>query len=258
MRTKEERTCLNCDKPFQALCSDINRGGGKYCCRQCSHIAIGYKKRKRLKRHCIYCKSEFEVILSEVMKGSGKYCSRRCTSLGTRTERHRVWVETRRPNISAPYQYEDSRVISVYLTEGHRSLIDEEDVVLVGEFLWKYNKGYAERTVGGDHKTKYKSIHRLVMNAPDDMEVDHINGNRLDNRKKNLRLVSRAQNCQNVHVGRGRSRVRGVHWIEEKQTWRATIKSNGKVHNLGYYKTVEEAKNVVEQKRRDILPFSSI
>jgi hypothetical protein len=82
---------------------------------------------------------------------------------------------------------------------------------------------------------------RLLMNAPKNMEVDHINGNPLDNRRNNLRLATAGQNRAAFQSPRKNktSRYRGVRWHKRVKKWMASIGSNHKVYYLGYY-TIEE------------------
>src|SRR5436305_413040 len=79
--------------------------------------------------------------------------------------------------------------------KGRDILIDAEDLDRVSGRVWSVSVwGYATRQEHG--KTMY--LHRVVMNAPDDLEVDHINHNRLDCRKENLRLATCQQNRRNM------------------------------------------------------------
>lgn len=107
------------------------------------------------------------------------------------------------------------------------------------------NFGYIHISVG---LTK-KLAHRLIwehVNGPvcDDMFIDHINGNRADNRIANLRLVTRTQNMQNQHNAREDNKssgVKGVTWNKRDKRWQAQLQQNGKCRFLGYFSTVDEA-----------------
>lgn len=85
-------------------------------------------------------------------------------------------------------------------------------------------------------------MHREIMNAPDGVQVDHINGDSLDNRKINLRLCTNAENLRN----RGKqinntSGYKGVCWSVRKQKWQAQIKVDRKAKFLGNFETPEDA-----------------
>jgi len=85
-------------------------------------------------------------------------------------------------------------------------------------------------------------MHRLIMNAPDKIEIDHIDGNGLNNQKSNLRLATRRLNGQNRHGIKKTSRFVGVRLVPGcKKGWRSEIRIHGKLKSLGYYSTEEEA-----------------
>lgn len=92
------------------------------------------------------------------------------------------------------------------------------------------NAVYAQasyRDEGGNRKNML--MHRLIVSPEEGTEIDHINRNGLDNRKKNLRCVSHAQNLQNqVKHKNNNSGHRNVYWSEEKRKWIAEIKINGR------------------------------
>lgn len=85
-------------------------------------------------------------------------------------------------------------------------------------------------------------LHRLIMNAKDNEYVDHINFNKLDNRKCNLRICSKAENTQYQQIStRNTSGYKGVSWDKENNKWYAQIKTNGKHFNLGRFDNKHEA-----------------
>ena len=77
---------------------------------------------------------------------------------------------------------------------------------------------------------------------PED-QVDHINGNRTDNRIENLRAASNQQNQHNKHTGYGTSQYKGVSWHKRDKVWRADIRINGKRISLGSFKNETDAAN---------------
>jgi hypothetical protein len=77
-------------------------------------------------------------------------------------------------------------------------------------------------------------LHRFIMNTPDGMDTDHINGNRLDNRKENLRVCTRSQNNMN------RESV-GVHWHKQQNGYYARLKKDYVQHSTRVFPTYEEA-----------------
>lgn len=91
-------------------------------------------------------------------------------------------------------------------------------------------------------KTITKSVHRLVLNAPKDKKVDHINRNRLDNRRENLRLVSDLQNSQNTGFrSHNTSGYMGVIWHKQRGKWWARLTYEKKVLSLGLFEDIIDA-----------------
>lgn len=117
---------------------------------------------------------------------------------------------------------------SVLLRCGREMLIDAIDIPLFQSRRWHGNVGYAMGSLKG--RTVY--FHRVIMGAKEGDEVDHINGNPLDNRRDNLRLCTRAQNQRNM---RGRGKFKGVH----KRADHYAAKWNG--NTVGRYATAIEA-----------------
>lgn len=93
----------------------------------------------------------------------------------------------------------------IALTQGKFAIVDNSDYGMLSQFKWQYlpaGNGYAKRAVQIKlEKHKYKVItvlmHRLILNAPEGVEIDHINRNSLDNRRCNLRICDRSTNMLN-------------------------------------------------------------
>jgi len=119
--------------------------------------------------------------------------------------------------------------------------IDIEDIELIRSHKWfMTNRGYACAKM--NNKNSYP-MHRLIMNAPKGMMVDHINGDRNDNRKVNLRLCNKSQNAMNHKLYNcNKSGVTGVYRSSKMPTkWEAQIKVNGKHIYLGSFEDINEA-----------------
>jgi hypothetical protein len=95
-------------------------------------------------------------------------------------------------------------------------------------------------------------MHRLIVAAPAGLEVDHINGNRLDNRRENLRLVTHAENLQNRRgaASHNATSIRGVVYDRNKRKYRAQIMRGGKRLHLGWFSSPSEAETAVVEGRR--------
>lgn len=93
-------------------------------------------------------------------------------------------------------------------------------------------------------------LHREVMGVLDagpGVEVDHVDNNTLNNRRSNLRIVSRQQNVYNARRrADNTSGVKGVGWSKSKGCWRARIRADGVEHHLGYFSNLDEAKTARE------------
>ncbi len=135
------------------------------------------------------------------------------------------------------------------LTKGRFALIDAWDYDLVARHMWharKSKKGegvwYAETNVKApDGKVTTPSIHRLIMDPKPDLVVDHINHDGLDNRRANLRVCTKRENCLNKRRFGKSSRFKGVYFDRRDERWRASIKVNGRKRFLGIFRTEEEA-----------------
>ena len=130
----------------------------------------------------------------------------------------------------------------INLTQGKSTVVDDEDFNWLNQWKWHFGyKGYAARKPN----SKVIYMHRVIIKAPIGLETDHINRDKLDNRKFNLRLVSRQTNSFNRGLNKNNtSGFRGVGWHEEKKKWRAYIRISYKYRHLGYFPTKNKASQV--------------
>ena len=84
-------------------------------------------------------------------------------------------------------------------------------------------------------------MHRLILDAPPHLYVDHINGDPLDNRRENLRLCTNAENQQNSNARRGSSQFKGVSWVVRKSNWRVAFNWQRQTYFVGYFDDELEA-----------------
>jgi|SRR5690606_2442750 len=130
-------------------------------------------------------------------------------------------------------QPEDYKLIP--LTKGKFAKVDNEDFDKVKSICWRVTKeGYGRSTVFGE-------LSRYIMEAPENMHVDHINHDTLDNRRSNLRLCTRSDNQCNRKVSRGSSKYKGVWWSTKHEKWVSDITKNGKKRRVGTFTSEEEA-----------------
>lgn len=113
--------------------------------------------------------------------------------------------------------------------KGKSVIVDDDDYIKYNHLRWHLSDtGYAVRRVNGE---TYR-LHRLIVKCPEGMVVDHLNGNKLDCRRANLRICTQAENSRNVHG------VRGYTYDKSKRGW--LVRYRGKFY--GRYKTEDEAK----------------
>lgn len=139
----------------------------------------------------------------------------------------------------------DGDICRVYFVDGNFTVIDTEDAERVLEKKWHTIKAgsswYAATSVPGS--TAPLMLHRFLVGTPDGMDTDHINCDKLDNRKCNLRVCTRSQNNVNrPHPRRDNtSGYSGICWSNREKRWRTYITVKGKQIGLGYFKDLDKA-----------------
>lgn len=130
--------------------------------------------------------------------------------------------------------------------------IDAADAVWAGQWNWCWSHGYAIR--GGSIR-----LHRSLLGlmTGDGIRVDHIDRDRLNNRRSNLRIVTHAGNMQNLGSQKGAtSAYRGVSWNARDRRWAAQLVVDGKHYWLGYFTDEREAARVAREARRRLMPYA--
>lgn len=129
---------------------------------------------------------------------------------------------------------------AIELTQGKFALVNDEDFELLDKYSWSYaSNGYAMGRVSG----KVCLMHRFLL-GKSKLDIDHINRNKLDNRRENLRFVTRSINCHNVGLDKGnKSGIKGVSWDKSRGKWRAGLKLNYKqVYHARFASKIEAEK----------------
>lgn len=202
-------TCDGCGIEFQRYPGDI-KPGKQYCSKAC------YTASAWVQRECARCGSEFSVRRSKIKEGKGIFCSRECKgssqvvacrkcgkqfrlassairSAGNYCSRQCHYTSHGRE----PYEIKGG-AIAIPLTRGKIALIDKQDLPLVEGYSWSAwshrNTTYA--------RSGRRYLHAVIMQTPKGMVTDHINGNGLDNRRKNLRVVTHQDNMNNTYKHR--------------------------------------------------------
>jgi len=145
--------------------------------------------------------------------------------------------------------------VEIPLTRGYVAVVDDEDVAIIGRYAWSVAIAsptlcYAASAVGTRKTIRRLSMHRLIMGAGVGDLVDHVDGDGLNNRRSNLRLVTRRQHASNSRKCEGTtSKYKGVSWNINK--WRARV--SGRVPPcVGRYKTEIAAAYAYDQAAREI------
>ena len=126
------------------------------------------------------------------------------------------------------------------LTRGHSTIVDDADYPYLSGMKWfslNNSRSFcAARNQWVDGKRKTVCMHRIILNAPSNMMVDHINGDTLDNRRCNLRLVTNQQNCWNTKKHKdNKSGFKGVVHSSSSNKYWAHITVDGKQKYLGIF-----------------------
>lgn len=212
------RECIAKKIPFKDIAAFLNRS-----------LSSIYTRRYRLEieNPCFLSRSEEEELRACI--DSGMTIADAAEALG-RPKRQIKSIKTIRriPSLSRRKRCPDE------------ILYDQEDEALVSEHNWHINAyGYAYAVIN----YRQKMMHRIFMGEPKHLVVDHLNGNKLDNRRANLRITSCAINSQNLNGAHRDSLtgVRGVTYNKKRKHWVATARIFKKHYYIGVFRTKEEA-----------------
>lgn len=177
------RICKTCGKEFLSTPSKVKDGRGVYCSQECKGTSQVVS--------CVTCGEMFRIRQSYVLP-TGNYCSREC-----HYKSHGRTVSI----------INEDGTASIPLTRGYTATIDEADVDLVAPYSWHAfphrRTVYARATIDG----RMTMLHQLLCQTPDGLVTDHIDGNGLNNRRSNLRVVTNGENLRNSYKHRQRKKT---------------------------------------------------
>lgn len=175
--------------------------------------------RKRISWKCVCeCGNKINVLQENLISGNSQSCGR-C-------------------HFQNRWEIHDDYAVG-YTLKNETFIIDRDDFELVSGFYWRpRSEGYFY-TISNK---KLILLHRLIASADDSLLVDHINHDLSDNRKNNLRCVTRSQNgCNKKTRDDSSTGVPGVWFRKDNRKWRAVITINQKRYNLGTYDNMDDA-----------------
>lgn len=146
----------------------------------------------------------------------------------------------------------EGNIAYIPLTLGYEAIIDAADVPLVDDWCWRAMVSrrrdgtvytvYAKRSFRLNGKMKTAYLHRQIAGDVQGMDVDHCDGDGLNNRRANLRHATRSQNMHNQRLSAANtSGYKGVVWSKAASKWQAQIKVNRKCKVIGCFSRVEDA-----------------
>ena len=158
-------------------------------------------------------------------------------------------------NLTGSFSGDNMRRIDISTTNypDTFTLVSDEDFEWLNRWKWHFHSGYAIRTkyLGGgreNQKSGMIQMHRLTLNAGNGQEVDHKDGDGLNNQRKNLRIATSSQNSQNCKKRKTcSSKYKGVCWDKKNRKWRARIYLDKKEFSLGRYNSEIEAAHVYDK-----------
>ena len=120
-------------------------------------------------------------------------------------------------------------------------------------------QGYVQIRIDDKSYAAHRLVWLYMYGEFPNLYIDHIDGDKTNNARENLRLATQSENCQNLKKSRGKSGFLGVTIdSQRKNRWKASIKLNGKQQHIGWYHTPEEAHQAYLKAKREMHPFGTL
>lgn len=134
----------------------------------------------------------------------------------------------------------------ILLTQGKVTIVDEGDYTYLNQWKWYALRVeklcYAVRSIKRGKKCGVMLLHRQLLNVPKGKEIDHKDGDGLNNCRSNLRICNHQQNHFNLRNRINTSSIyKGVYWDKDKHRWRVTLVVGGEKKRLGRFKDERQA-----------------
>lgn len=221
---KENKTCLveDCNQKYYAL---------GYCNKHYAEFKTHREIRKK--------KGKESKCIIEGCNNTNIKAKELCEKHYTQLWRHGKILERTSRDLNEIIVYENYAEIILYnkeYEEYKRTLIDVEDINKCKKYKWSFNGNYVSSRNGN------LLLHRYIMNCNDEKYIDHINKNKLDNRKCNLRICTNQENSFNKNINlRTKSGLMGVFWSNRYKKWEIQISIDGKNIYITRTKNINEA-----------------
>ena len=143
------------------------------------------------------------------------------------------------------------------LTQGKVAIVDDADFLWLNEHKWHVtihsSRCYAVRHAKDNGRRSKVYMHRVILDPLFNKDTDHINGDGLDNRRRNLRACTRSQNQMNKRKGPGcSSKYKGVNWDKRHHKWQVQIGRRDERQHLGYFDDEREAAGTYNVEAREL------
>lgn len=175
------------------------------------------------------CGKYIDVVSSNLLNNHTKSCGcyHDLISKERMLKNSKKYLQNKKPKQIIKNEIIEKEEYIIMLCSNKEVLIDKEDYEKIKNKRWYSSNNYCS-----DNKGLF--LHRFIMKAKKGQIVDHINGNKLDNRKSNLRFVTKSQNAQN-------RKCKGITYDKTRKKWSVYIVANKKRYYIGRYETECEA-----------------